>query len=181
MGLFFIIFTLIIFLISGFFIYGGLDEIQQFNKENCYLVKGKILHIECKFIFNNKCDSLKYGDYEGKTINMDRIPGHESLVPVVRKATGVIKYRPVYTYYLNGEEQIYTERNDKYYHKFKRNKYYKGVEKTLLVNKKTGAVYVDGYGGKNTFLVLGIALAVLGMLMIAGLIIGFSGGWLALI
>ncbi len=137
---------------------------------------GTISHIECNFVFHHLYHLNQYGNYEGKTVNVDRVPDHESLVPVVIKAPGTIRYKPVYTYMLNGEMKTYTERNEKFYNKFKRKEYYKGVVKELRITKEENDVHVVGSGFGLFSIGVPIFLLILGIVQTAGLIILISNG-----
>ena len=175
-GWFGIVYLLIWYFVSGVSLYVSICEIKKYKKENCYTVMGTISHIECNFVFHNKYDLYKYGHYEGKTVNMDRVPGHESLVPVVRKGVGRIHYSPVYTYTFNGEVKTYTERFDKLYNKFKRNEYYKGAVKELRITKKENDVHVVGYGENRFWMSFSIFFIMLGIAQTVGFVFLLTKG-----
>lgn len=171
-----IVYLIIWYLISGVSLYISISEIKKYSKENCYSVMGTISHIECNFVFHDKYNLHKYGNYEGKTVNMDRVPDHESLVPVVRKAAGSVHYKPVYTYTFNGELRTYTERFDKLYNKFKRKEYYKGVVKELRITKKENDISVVGYGEKSFWMKFSVFFIILGVTQTVGFVFLLANG-----
>ncbi len=166
-GVFGIIYLLIWYGIVGIFLYSSINDFIKFSKKNCYVVMGRVSHIECRLAYHSKYDLNKYGS---RMIIVDRVPDHESLVPMNKPAAGTIWYRPVYSYSFNGEDKTLTEINGKPYSEFKRNKFYKGAPVEIRISKIDNEAYAPAGKRNSSFIVLPIIFLILGIAQTVGFV-----------